>query len=217
LSAPLCALYTLGYEHTLAGGVDQARAAPVGFTTASQMGSRMASHTFTLREAAAQLGVSPHTLRMRWKRGLIEGYKMGGRIYILVVDEPSQPSQVPSQPDVHSEPSPVNPLREAIAEYELDIQKRELARLREELVTAREQLETERRRYDDIVADNRRTRESEAVLRSQLQNIVLQLQERLSLPAPDTDRLDRLERENGQLRSGVVDLVGYIQKKSRGV
>ena len=110
----------------------------------------------------------------------------------------------------------MNPVREAIAEYELDIQKRELARLREELVTAREQIEAERRRYDDVVADNRRTRESEAVLRSQLQDIVLQLQERLSLPAPDTDRLDRLERENGQLKSGVVDLVGYIKNKSRG-
>ena len=179
----------------------------------------MASQTLTLREAAARLGVRPHTLRMRWKRGLVEGFTMDGRIYIHVEEEPSQPSQPsqkPSQPDVHSEPSPVNPVREAIAEYELDIQKRELARLREELVTAREQLEAERRRYDDVVADNRRTRESEAVLRSQLQDIVLQLQERLSLPAPDTDRLDRLERENGQLKSGVVDLVGYIKNKSRG-
>ena len=169
----------------------------------------MASQTLTLREAAARLGVRPHTLRMRWKRGLVEGFTMDGRIYIHVEEEPSQP-------DVHSEPSPVNPVREAIAEYELDIQKRELARLREELVTAREQIEAERRRYDDVVADNRRTRESEAVLRSQLQDIVLQLQERLSLPAPDTDRLDRLERENGQLKSGVVDLVGYIKNKSRG-
>jgi hypothetical protein len=30
--------------------------------------------------------------------------------------------------------------------------------------------------------------------------------------APDTDRL---ERENGQLKSEVINLVGYIQKKKR--
>ena len=51
----------------------------------------MASQTLTLREAAARLGVRPHTLRMRWKRGLVEGFTMDGRIYIHVEEEPSQP------------------------------------------------------------------------------------------------------------------------------
>jgi DNA-binding transcriptional MerR regulator len=175
----------------------------------------MGSQSYTLREAAEKLGVRPHTLRMRWKRGQVEGYTLGGRINIYV-DDTSQPSPEASQPSLHSEPEGVNSVKEAIDAYEIELQTRELARLRTELATAKSQVETERSRYDEMMADNRRTRESEAVLRSQLQNIVLKFEERPALAAPDPARLDQLEEDNRMLKTGVVDLVGYIKKQQGG-
>jgi hypothetical protein len=40
-----------------------------------------------------------------------------------------------------------------------------------------------------------------------------QLDTRLSLAAPEADRMDQLEQDNRNLKSGVVSLVEYISKK----
>jgi len=61
--------------------------------------------------------------------------------------------------------------------------------------------------------DVRRDRDSEAVLRNQLQQLLGRLEERIALPAPNSQRLEKLERENRQLKGGVVSLVDYVAKK----
>ena len=51
----------------------------------------------SLREAAGVLGISPHALRMRIKRGSIEAYKdTDGRWYVLLPDGDREPSREPS-------------------------------------------------------------------------------------------------------------------------
>ena len=40
-----------------------------------------------------------------------------------------------------------------------------------------------------------------------------QVEARLSLAAPETDRIDQLEQDNRDLKTGVVSLVEYISKK----
>lgn len=165
----------------------------------------MPSQSLTLREAAELLGISVSALRMRWKRGKIKGRTVDGRVYI---DLPSQglteDSQKPSQP---SQPS------EAMSDWVMEKQSIELARVKAELDDAKRQISDERQRFDNLMQDVRRDRDSEAVLRNQLQQLLGRLEERIALPAPDSQRLEKLERENRQLKGGVVSLVDYVAKK----
>lgn len=172
----------------------------------------MPSQSLTLREAAELLGISVPALRMRWKRGKIKGRTVDGRVYI---DLPSQglteasqglteASQKPSQP---SQPS------EAMSDWVMEKQSIELARVKAELDDAKRQISDERQRFDNLMQDVRRDRDSEAVLRNQLQQLLGRLEERIALPAPDSQRLEKLERENRQLKGGVVSLVDYVAKK----
>ena len=162
----------------------------------------MPSQSLTLREAAELLGISVPALRMRWKRGKIKGRTVDGRVHI---DLPSQglteDSQKPSQPS------------EAISDWVMEKQSIELARVKAELDDAKRQISDERQRFDNLMQDVRRDRDSEAVLRNQLQQLLGRLEERIALPAPDSHRLEKLERENRQLKGGVVSLVDYVAKK----
>jgi len=162
---------------------------------------------FTLHAAAEQLGISAHAVRMRWKRGQVAGYKKDGVVYVQLESATSQgsPRSQPVNPNVKDS---VKSAREG---WDIELQAHELRRLKAELREAKEQIEAERTRYDDLLKETRRDRDREQVLRQDLQRIMGRLEERLALPAPDDERLDRLERENGQLKSGVIALVGHMQ------
>jgi len=98
-------------------------------------------------------------------------------------------------------------------EVRLEYQALELKRLKQELAEAKDQIREERRRYDQLQADWRTDREREQVLRQDLQRLMGQLDRRLSLAAPEADRMDKLEQDNRDLKTGVVSLVEYISKK----
>lgn len=165
----------------------------------------MPSQSLTLREAAELLGISVPALRMRWKRGKIKGRTVDGRVYI---DLPSQGLTEASQGLTEaSQPS------EAMSDWVMEKQSIELARVKAELDDAKRQISDERQRFDNLMQDVRRDRDSEAVLRNQLQQLLGRLEERIALPAPDSQRLEKLERENRQLKGGVVSLVDYVAKK----
>jgi chromosome segregation ATPase len=162
----------------------------------------MPSQSLTLREAAERLGISVPALRMRWKRGKIKGRTVDGRVHINLPSQGlTEGSQEPSQPS------------EAISDWVMEKQSIELARVKAELDDAKRQISDERQRFDNLMQDVRRDRDSEAVLRNQLQQLLGRLEERIALPAPDSQRLEKLERENRQLKGGVVSLVDYVAKK----
>jgi hypothetical protein len=165
----------------------------------------MPSQSLTLREAAERLGISVPALRMRWKRGKIKGRTVDGRVHINLPSQGlTEGSHEPSQP---TQPS------EAISDWVMEKQSIELARVKAELDDAKRQISDERQRFDNLMQDVRRDRDSEAVLRNQLQQLLGRLEERIALPAPDSQRLEKLERENRQLKGGVVSLVDYVAKK----
>ena len=56
----------------------------------------------SLREAADVLGISPHAVRMRIKRGSIEAYKdTDGRWYVLLPGGDREPSREPEREPSH--------------------------------------------------------------------------------------------------------------------
>ena len=193
----------------------------------------MADDPVTLREAAQLAGISTHAMRMRYRRadksGEPIGFKVKGVVYIKLVDgavpDPKPrgtphvtPYVTPSQPVTPHESAEV--VTDAAPEPDqtpdevrLEYQALELKRLKQELAEAKDQIGEERRRYDQLQADWRTDREREQVLRQDLQRLMGQVEARLSLAAPEIDRLDQLEQDNRDLKTGVVSLVEYISKK----
>ena len=193
----------------------------------------MADDPVTLREAAQLAGISTHAMRMRYRRaeksGEPIGFKVKGVVYIKLVDgavpDPKPrgtphvtPYVTPSQPVTPHESAEV--VTDAAPEPDqtpdevrLEYQALELKRLKQELAEAKDQIGEERRRYDQLQADWRTDREREQVLRQDLQRLMGQVEARLSLAAPETDRIDQLEQDNRDLKTGVVSLVEYISKK----
>lgn len=108
-----------------------------------------------------------------------------------------------------------------VAQNEMDIHQREVDRLKSELAEAKSQIANERERYDQLMTDWRVDRESrdhersrEQVMRQQLQELISRFDHINALPAPASDpRIDQLERDNRELRIGVMSLVEYISKK----
>ena len=170
------------------------------------------------------------------------GYEKGGKIWIRLVDgkvpEPMTSGGGPNLnvinnnnalPDNVMPPVPAKYRRSAEPlperddpapepeqtpdEVRLEYQALELKRLKQELAEAKDQIREERRRYDQLQADWRTDREREQVLRQDLQRLMGQLDSRLSLAAPEADRMDKLEQDNRDLKTGVVSLVEYISKK----
>jgi hypothetical protein len=170
------------------------------------------------------------------------GYEKGGKIWIRLVDgkvpEPMTSGGGPNLnvinnnnalPDNVMPPVPAEYRRSAESvperddpapepeqtpdEVRLEYQALELKRLKQELAEAKDQIREERRRYDQLQADWRTDREREQVLRQDLQRLMGQLDSRLSLAAPEADRMDKLEQDNRDLKTGVVSLVEYISKK----
>lgn len=52
-----------------------------------------------LTEAAEKLGTKPQTLRMRWKRGKVEGFKEKGRVFIWTEQQPHNVKEVVKAPE----------------------------------------------------------------------------------------------------------------------
>jgi hypothetical protein len=196
----------------------------------------MAEDTVTLREAAQMADISTHAMRMRYRRSVKAGEPIGfkdkGAVRIRLVDgavpDPKPrgtphvtPNVTPSQPvtpresaefvpDADNPPPEPGPTPE---ELQLEYADIELKRLRKELAEAKDQIADERRRYDQLQADWRTDREREQVLRQDLQRLMGQLESRLALAAPETDRIDQLEQDNRDLKTGVVSLVEHISKQ----
>ena len=193
----------------------------------------MADDPVTLREAAQLAGISTHAMRMRYRRadksGEPIGFKVKGVVYIKLVDgavpdpkprgtphvtpfvTPSQPVTPPESAEDVTDAAPEPD--QTPDEVRLEYQALELKRLKQELAEAKDQIGEERRRYDQLQADWRTDREREQVLRQDLQRLMGQVEARLSLAAPEIDRLDQLEQDNRDLKTGVVSLVEYISKK----
>lgn len=195
----------------------------------------MADDPVTLREAAQLAGISTHAMRMRYRRaeksGEPIGFKVKGVVYIKLVDgavpdpkprgtphvtpyvTPSQPVTPPESAEVVTDAA--QEPDQTPDEVRLEYQALELKRLKQELAEAKDQIADERRRYDQLQADWRTDREREQVLRQDLQRLMGQVEARLSLAAPEIDRLEQLEQDNRDLKTGVVSLVEYISKQRR--
>lgn len=193
----------------------------------------MADDPVTLREAAQLAGISTHAMRMRYRRaeksGEPIGFKVKGVVYIKLVDgavpnpkprgtphvtpyvTPSQTVTPPESAEVVTDAAPEPD--QTPDEVRLEYQALELKRLKQELAEAKDQIGEERRRYDQLQADWRTDREREQVLRQDLQRLMGQVEARLSLAAPEIDRLDQLEQDNRDLKTGVVSLVEYISRQ----
>jgi len=156
----------------------------------------------TLVQAAAQLGIKPAALRMRYKRGKARGFKRGGRLFIELNNQAEQPPEQNEQP-------PEQKNRKHVAENGQDISKA----------------------FDFVVVDNARLNdrvdrlvkmlEREQVLRQQMQGQIEQLTDRLALPAPEAQnsgvasRLEDTEQQFGLLKRAVVQLVTFLEGGKR--
>jgi len=150
----------------------------------------------TLVQAAAQLGIKPAALRMRYKRGKVRGFKRGGRLFIEL-------NKLSEQPPEQAEQSPEQENGKNVAENGQEVSKA----------------------FDFVVADNARLNdrldrlvqmlEREQVLRQQMQTQIEQLTDRLSLPAPQesdvASRLEDTEQQFGLLRRAVGQLVVFLE------
>jgi len=156
----------------------------------------------TLVQAAAQLGIKPATLRMRYKRGKVRGFKRGGRLFIELN---KQGEQIPEQ----SEQPPEQVNGKSVAENGQDVSK------------AFDFMVTENTRLNDRLDRLVSMLEREQVLRQQMQNQIEQLTDRRALPAPadpDSDVASRLEdtqQQFGLLKRAVVQLVTFLDGGKR--
>ena len=114
-----------------------------------------------LIEAASALGITTDALRMRWKRGKIEGR----RVFVYVTEQPnSRPNGDQSRPSQADSD-------QADIEVELNRVLRDNERLNQ--------------RLDDLLATHAKERDREQVLRQQMQNQIDRLGGQIALPAPD--------------------------------
>jgi len=158
----------------------------------------------TIVQAAAQLGVKTATVRMRWKRGKLKGFKKDGRIYVYLN------KQVNKQGEQEGEQI------KRFDDATIELQSLELTRLLRENGRLNERLERMDERIDGLLASHAQERDREQVLRQQMQNQFDALTERLALPAPDTAvkaRLDESEQNVGILKSGIMQLLRFLEGK----
>jgi len=161
----------------------------------------------TIVQAAAQLGVKTATVRMRWKRGKLKGFKKGGRIYVYLNKQVNKQGE---QTEQTGEPA------DAFADATIELQRVELNRVLRDNTRLNERLERMDERIDGLLASHAQERDREQVLRQQMQNQFDALTERQALPAPDIAvkaRLDESERNVGMLKSGVILLLRFLEGK----
>jgi len=165
------------------------------------MAEHQTEHVIPLVQAAAELGITPDALRMRYRRGKVRGYKRGSRLFIELDNRTEQTEQ--------AEKPTEQPTEQASG--------KNVAGNGQEISKA----------FDFVVADNTRLNdrldrlvqmlEREQVLRQQMQTQIEQLTDRLSLPAPaaqESDvasRLEDTEQQFGLLRRAVGQLVTFLE------
>jgi len=159
----------------------------------------------TLVQAAAQLGIKPTALRMRYKRGKVRGFKRDGRLFIELNKLSEQPPEQAEQSPKQNEQPPEQENEKNVAENGQEVSKA----------------------FDFVVADNARLNdrldrlvqmlEREQVLRQQMQSQIEQLTDRLALPAPEAQesdvasRLEDTEQQFGLLKRAVGQLVVFLE------
>ena len=184
------------------------------------MGEQNEQGALTLVQAAERLGVKPATVRMRWKRGKLEGFKKGGRVYVYLTKQANKQGEHVEQKREQGEQEREQ-VREEIAAYDeatIEMQRLELDRVLRENERLNERMERMDARIDGLLASHAQERDREQVLRQQLQNQLDVLTERLALPAPEPDpavqaRLEESERNVGLLKGGVIQLLRFLEGK----
>jgi plasmid maintenance system antidote protein VapI len=192
----------------------------------------------TLAEAAQALGITEAAVRMRWKRGKLQGFKQGGRIRVYVAEpDASAPAQRPEQPGepVKSQTEHATEQTEQVTDREtatiIELQRTELTRLLRDNERLHTEVERQNTRLDTLLETHAQERDREQVLRQQLQNQVERLTAQLALPKPQQSRLAQLaetekalaraqadveatQQEMGALKGGVVALLRWLEKRA---
>ena len=180
----------------------------------------------TLAAAAQALGITESAVRMRWKRGKMEGFKRDGRIHVYVGKAPEQRPEQSSEP-VKSAREQVTEQTERFTDTEtatiVELQRTELTRLLRDNERLHSDAHRLNERIDTLLDTHAKERDREQVLRQQLQNQIERLSAQLALPAPDSEQRERLEaaerdaakvrQEMGALKGGVVALLRWIEKR----
>jgi plasmid maintenance system antidote protein VapI len=181
----------------------------------------------TLAEAAQALGITEAAVRMRWKRGKLQGFKQDGRIRVYVTESaPPAPAQRPEQPGepVKSQTEQATEQTEQVTDREtatiIELQRTELTRLLRDNERLHSEVERQNTRLDTLLETHAQERDREQVLRQQLQNQVDRLTAQLALPAPEMDpqtensRLARLAETERALSKAQADVEHAVQETS---
>jgi hypothetical protein len=189
-----------------------------------------------LAQAAARLGITSDALRMRFRRGRIEGYRRGRRLFIYV-EEPGEPrhGELPENPEPSHRPRPGEPFAEA-QPFERSEQTVRAGRPASRDASTESAsswdavLELQRAELDRLLRDNgwlhqrldelMSYQEREQVLRQQMQGTVDRLTDRLSLPAPAAVDNDAIRREaraeiETALKPVLVEILEALSRRSR--
>jgi len=152
------------------------------------------------------LGMTTDALRMRWKRGKLEGFKQGRRVFVYVTEQPN------------NRPNSVQSRTEQAANGDGDQHSDELARLVRDNERLNERLVRDNERLDGLLASHAQERDREQVLRQQLQTQIDRLTEQVALPAPAPNaslqsRLHETESNFGVLKSALIQLLRFLEGK----
>lgn len=102
-----------------------------------------AAEPVPLAEAARRLGVTTDALRMRFRRGKIEGFRRAGRIFIVLADGVGAPTEQSEHRDRTPAPSRDEVRRLAADNLRLQEQQNRLLTLLEREQVLRQQLQTQ--------------------------------------------------------------------------
>lgn len=174
------------------------------------MGEQSEQNALTIVQAAERLGVKTATVRMRYKRGKLEGFKKGGRIYVHLNGTGEQSEQKSEQPGEQNDQT------DAINEHTIEIQRIELTRVLKENGRLNERLDRMEGRVDGLLASHAKERDREQVLRQQMQNQLDALTIRPALPPVDdalNRRVEESEQNVGVLKTAVMQLVRFMERK----
>jgi len=151
-------------------------------------------HVIPLVQAAAELGITPDALRMRYRRGKVRGYKRGNRLFIVLDNRTEQTEQATEQASGKN-----------VAENGQEVSK------------AFDFVVADNARLNDRLDRLVQMLEREQVLRQQMQSQIEQLTDRLALPAPEAQesdvasRLEDTEQQFGLLKRAVGQLVVFLE------
>lgn len=178
------------------------------------MGEQSEQTALTIVQAAERLKVNPATVRMRYKRGKLDGFKEGGRIYVYLNKQGKHTEQKgehsPEQSEQQGEQA------STFNEFTIELQRTELNRVLKENERLNGRLERMEERVDGLLASHAQERDREQVLRQQMQNQLDALTIRPALPPMDDElhnRLQESEQDVGLLKTAVMQLVRFMERK----